>query len=48
MYRETGLLRPKIVYDFPAKKASAKTQVSIEPLPTIVVPPTDAVAEKVD
>ena len=48
MYRETGLLRPKIVYDFPAKKVSAKTQVSIEPLPTIVVPPTDAVAEKVD
>ena len=48
MYRETGLLRPKIVYNFPAKKVSAKTQVSIEPLPTIVVPPTDAVVEKVE
>ena len=34
MYRETGLLRPKIVYDFPIKKASANTEVS-EPLPPI-------------
>ena len=48
MYRAVSNVQPNIVYDFPAKKVSAKTQVSIEPLPTIVVPPTDAVAEKVD
>ena len=38
MYRSTGLLRPKIVYDFPVKKAGANTQVS-EPLPPITLPP---------
>ena len=48
MYRAVSTVQPNIVYNFPAKKVSAKTQVSIEPLPTIVVPPTDAVVEKVE
>ena len=42
MYRETGLLRPKIVYDFPPKIDSAKTP-SENILPPVNLPPTTSI-----
>ena len=42
MYRETGLLRPKIIYDFPPKIASAKPP-SENILPPVNLPPTTAI-----
>ena len=42
MYRETGLLRPKIVYDFQPKIDSAKTP-SENILPPVNLPPTTSI-----
>jgi hypothetical protein len=42
MYRETGLLRPKIIYDFPPKIASAKPPGE-NILPPVNLPPTTAI-----
>ena len=42
MYRETGLLRPKIIYDFPVKIASAKPPGE-NILPPVNLPPTTAI-----
>ena len=42
MYKETGLPRPKIVYDFSPKRASAKPPGE-NILPPVNLPPTTAI-----